>query len=105
MSKGGLGDHHACGQTSGHKRKSYEQGAKADFIGYLKRGQAGEKSLGLLGLQGTLLEQVEEAGAEAQDQGGVTGEDQRNMSYEPALARGGGTQDKWLLPTCAYERE
>ena len=74
----------ACNQTQGHEWKAEQQRAESDFVNDFERGQAREKSARFFRLQRALLNEIKQAGAEAQNQRGVAGEDQSDVGKQPA---------------------
>ena len=65
---GGDGDDRAGDQAQRHEGKTQQQRAIADLVDDFERGQEGDQAGGFLGFQAALLQQIEQARAEAQYQ-------------------------------------
>ena len=84
---GGEGHDRAGQQAQRHERKAQQQRAVADLVDHFERGQKRNQAGGFLGFQAALLQQIEQAGAEAEHQRGVAGEDEDDVGDEPSLVR------------------
>ena len=89
-----LRDHRPGDQPEGHERKAQQQRLVADVVNHFQRRQLRQIARQVLGLQAALLQQVQNAGAEAEEQRGVAGEDQRDVGENPAAAHQLGVEQR-----------
>jgi hypothetical protein len=81
---GDVGEERADEQAGGHARESEEQGAEGDGVDGFKRGELDAGGCDGFGFEARFLHEIEERGDERDEEGGVGGEQQRDVQEEPA---------------------
>ena len=85
MPVGGDRDHGAGQQPKRHEWKAKQQRAVADLVNYFQGWEERNEAGGFLGLQATFLQEIKQAGTEADKQRGVSDENQKDVGSQPSF--------------------